>query len=144
MDEGEGLGQARCPYGCGARMVGTELAEHMGYQCGRRPVVCGQCGVGEDKYLWADELELHLAQVCGKRVVGCPLQCEGEVMARVMVFTNVLEGEGIEAGGGGGEGGRGGGKGARGRLLPPNGGKQKKPADELRYVRVSVFYHFFV
>ena len=59
-------------------------------QCGRRPVVCPQCGDGDDGYLWADELDQHLALVCSHRTVGCPLMCEGEQMAPVMVFTNVL------------------------------------------------------
>ena len=32
----------RCAYGCGEQLVSTDMAEHMAYKCGRRPVRCPQ------------------------------------------------------------------------------------------------------
>ena len=37
-------GRLRCVYGCGEQLVPTDMAEHMAYKCGRRPVRCPQVG----------------------------------------------------------------------------------------------------
>ena len=53
-----------------------------------------QCGVGDDGYLWADELDQHLEQTCPHRIVGCPNQCggdPGDIMVPILITTNILE-----------------------------------------------------